>query len=123
MLRADTDVAWSAVSSCILDRNNPDKMLRDQRLHKSHDVVRHDFYVHVVTLRKLLQDFIDPARPREQAPDFTRDFVKIEIGSRLQAQNNKAAVDLGGRQACLLNEDAVDCETQRTSPLRRPDIG
>src|SRR5262245_6560769 len=73
-------------------------------------------------LRKLLQDFIDPARPCKQAPDFTRDLVKIKIRSRLQAQNHKTAVDLSSRQAFLLDDDTVDCEAQRTSPLRCPDI-
>src|SRR5262245_24320745 len=72
-------------------------------------------------LGKFLQDFLDPARCRDHAPDFTRDLVKIEIRSRLQTQNDNAAIELGSCQARLLNEDTVDGEIQRTAPLRRPD--
>jgi len=72
-------------------------MLCDQRLQKCHDITGHSLNVGLVALRKLLQDVLDPARSRQHAPDFARNLVEIEIRSRLQAENDKSAVDLGGR--------------------------
>ena len=92
----------------------------DQCLQEWRHVAGQGFRIDIMAFRKRVENLADAARLGEHVPNFGCYSVEAEIRAGTHAQDNDAAIEVGGSRLLVLHKNAIDRYAQSClAPLLR----